>query len=156
LWLVLNNRGGVGQADNSGVRLLAADAGEPETWWDGIPFQRILLDAPCTATGVIRRHPEIKWLRTFEQLQRAAATQARLLRRLWPLLETSGILLYATCSVLQLENNKQIQQFIEQHADAEPIAIDADWGREQEFGRQILPGEHDMDGFFYARLRKKP
>jgi 16S rRNA (cytosine967-C5)-methyltransferase len=156
LRLVRQNLGRLGQADNSGVRLLAADAGEPETWWDGIPFQRILLDAPCTATGVIRRHPEIKWLRTFEQLQRAAATQARLLRRLWPLLETSGILLYATCSVLRLENNKQIQQFIEQHADAEPIAIDADWGREQEFGRQILPGEHDMDGFFYARLRKKP
>ena len=89
------------------------------------------------------------------QVAGAAEQQARLLRRLWPLLETGGILLYATCSVLKIENSDQIHSFITQHSDAELVGIDTSWGRDLGFGRQILPGELEMDGFFYARLRKK-
>ena len=140
--------------------LRAADAAEPADWWDGVPFRRILLDAPCSATGVIRRHPEIKWLRDPDQVESAAAEQAHLLRRLWPTLEAGGILVYATCSVLERENNQQIHEFLSQHADAERVGPDARWGIDRPHGRQILPGSGsgeastDMDGFFYACLRK--
>ena len=144
----------LGLAGHPGLRVLAADAAEADSWWDGRPFQRILLDAPCSATGVIRRHPEIKWLRTPQQVGEAVRLQARLLERLWPRLEPGGILLYATCSVLKDENNRQIAQFVAQRADAEWIPLSAGWGRELGHGRQILPGDRDMDGFFYARLRK--
>ena len=152
---VADNLRRLGLLDRPGLRLAAADAAEPAAWWDGVPFQRILLDAPCTATGVIRRHPEIKWLRDREQVAAAVELQGRLLRRLWPLLETGGILLYATCSVLKDENSRQIGQFIAHHPDAELTPLDADWGHPLGHGRQILPGERDMDGFFYARLRKR-
>jgi len=135
-------------------RALAEDAAETSAWWDGKPFQRILLDAPCTATGVIRRHPEIKWLRSPEQVGEAVCLQRTLLDRLWPLLETGGMLLYATCSILQEENNLQIKAFLDRTADAEEVALQADWGRAMSPGRQILPGEYEMDGFFYALLRK--
>ena len=141
-------------ADGGAVRLLAEDAAETSAWWDGKPFQRILLDAPCTATGVIRRHPEIKWLRSTEQVGEAVRLQRTLLDRLWPLLETGGMLLYATCSILQEENNLQIKAFLDRTADAEEVALQADWGRAMSPGRQILPGEYEMDGFFYALLRK--
>jgi 16S rRNA (cytosine967-C5)-methyltransferase len=117
-------------------------------------YQRILLDAPCTATGVIRRHPEIKWLRTAEQLEKVVRTQQRLLKHLWPLLEPGGILVYATCSVLADENNRQISRFMADHADAEALPPGVEWGRKQGFGRQILPCEEEMDGFYYARMRK--
>jgi len=140
--------------DRPGLRLCAADATEPETWWDGAAFQRILLDAPCTATGVIRRHPEIKWLRTPRQVQAAVQLQKLLLARLWPLLDPGGILLYATCSVLKDENSRQIEHFLADHPEAELSGITAQWGRCSGPGRQILPGEGEMDGFFYARLRK--
>ena len=117
-------------------------------------YQRILLDAPCTATGVIRRHPEIKWLRTKAQLQSVVRTQEKLLRQLWPLLTPGGILVYATCSVLADENNRQISRFMAAHADAMSLPLEFEWGRKQEFGWQILPGEEEMDGFYYARIRK--
>jgi 16S rRNA (cytosine967-C5)-methyltransferase len=104
---------------------------------------------------VIRRHPEIKWLRTREQLEKAVRMQERLLQQLWPLLAPGGILVYATCSVLADENNRQISRFMAKHADAETLPLAADWGRKQDFGRQILPGEEEMDGFYYARIRKK-
>jgi len=136
------------------LQLRAADATQTADWWDGRPYQRILLDAPCTATGVIRRHPEIKWLRTPGQVTEAVALQATLLRRLWPLLDAGGILLYATCSVLRDENNRQVERFVATQPDAQVIAIEASWGRPVGPGRQILPGEGDMDGFYYARLRK--
>jgi len=153
---VQENLDRLGFGNRPEVNLLAADAANPDNWWDGIPFDRILLDAPCTATGVIRRHPEIKWLRSPEQVAEAVKQQAHLLKQLWPLLKGGGILLYATCSVLRVENSKQIQQFLEQNPDAEQMEIDAQWGRKLDAGRQTLPGEQEMDGFFYARLRKKP
>ena len=154
LELVARNLERLGLRERAGLELHAADAAEPETWWDGSAFQRILLDAPCTATGVIRRHPEIKWLRSPRQVDAAARLQQRLLRQLWPLLDTGGILLYATCSVLKDENNRQVEAFLAEHPDARLIDIPAKWGRCTGAGRQILPGEQDMDGFFYARLRK--
>lgn len=151
---VRENLGRLGFLDHPQLQLQAADATQPGDWWDGRPYQRILLDAPCTATGVIRRHPEIKWLRTPGQLAEAVALQASLLQRLWPLLDAGGILLYATCSVLRDENNRQIESFAASQPDAQVTAIEASWGRPVGPGRQILPGEGDMDGFYYARLRK--
>ena len=115
---------------------------------------RILLDAPCTATGVIRRHPEIKWLRDTGQVDSALAQQRRLLDALWPLLARGGMLLYATCSVLRAENECQVRDFAATRADAALDPIDGPWGRDTGHGRQILPGEQGMDGFFYARIRK--
>lgn len=136
------------------ARLVAADAAEPDTWWDGRPFDRILLDAPCTATGVIRRHPEIKWLRSPAQVQAATGQQRRLLDALWPLLARGGMLLYATCSVLHAENQHQVRDFVAARADAAIDPIDRPWGRDTGHGRQVLPGEEEMDGFFYAAIRK--
>jgi 16S rRNA (cytosine967-C5)-methyltransferase len=144
-----------GLGEGGQVHLLAADAADPAAWWDGQAFERILLDAPCSATGVIRRHPDIKWLRSAGQVSEAAEKQAVLLERLWPLLSAGGMLLYATCSVLQQENRDQIRRFLDCRKDAELSAIPDGWGRETGYGRQILPGELDMDGFFYARLRKR-
>ena len=133
---------------------LIGDAGSPEEWWDGIRFNRILLDAPCSATGVIRRHPEIKWLRSRDQVDAVVQTQAALLEALWPLLEPDGLFVYATCSILKRENEMQIEGFLEQHEDAEPVTFNAEWGTALTCGRQIMPGEAQMDGFFYAVLRK--
>ena len=154
LELVAENLARLGFKCGELIKLIAADATESAQWWDGVLYDRILLDAPCSASGVIRRHPEIKWLRSPGQVEDAAKIQARLLQTLWPLLEAGGILLYATCSVLRVENSRQIQQFIELHPDAELLETDARWGRKFDYGRQILPGEQEMDGFFYASLRK--
>jgi len=134
--------------------LLAADALDTADWWDGQFFDRILLDAPCTATGVIRRHPEIKWLRSPEQVDEAVELQRKLLEALWLLLKPGGMLLYATCSVLKRENCGQVGAFLERHADAAESFPDVAWGRNAGPGRQILPGEQEMDGFYYAALRK--
>jgi 16S rRNA (cytosine967-C5)-methyltransferase len=144
--------------DRIGLRaqLLAGDATHPEAWWNGQPFDRILVDAPCSATGVIRRHPDIKLLRQPEDIPELAQTQQRILDAIWPLLAPGGVLVYATCSVLRQENEAVVGQFLREHADAAEAPIIADWGRLAEHGRQILPGEHNMDGFFYARLLKSP
>jgi 16S rRNA (cytosine967-C5)-methyltransferase len=136
--------------------LVVADAATPGKWWDGTPFQRILLDAPCSASGVIRRHPEIKHLRKAAQVDAAVKLQKELLSQLWPLLEPGGILVYATCSVFKNENSHQISHFLKQQADAEEVPVGKSWGINQPHGRQILPGELDMDGFYYAILGKKP
>jgi len=152
LELVRDNLERLGQSHRA--TLLAADAAQPRDWWDGRVFDRILLDAPCTATGVIRRHPEIKWLRSPAQVEQAVILQARLLDALWPLLRPGGILLYATCSVLQRENAVQISAFLERQADASVEKLDVTWGRDAASGRQILPGELEMDGFYYARISK--
>jgi 16S rRNA (cytosine967-C5)-methyltransferase len=126
-----------------------ADALEPSSWWDGRPFDRILLDAPCSALGVIRRHPDIKALRTPSDIDRVVDTQALLLRRLWPLLASGGRLVYSTCTVLKRENDSQIDAFLA----AEPGATLAGSGTPG--GLQLLPGEANMDGFYYACLDKQ-
>ena len=132
-----------------------ADAARPAQWWDGKPFDRILLDAPCSATGVIRRHPDIKLHRRPEDLNGLIARQRALLEALWPLLAPGGLLLYATCSVLPEENEQQIQCVLETHPDAVSRAIAAEWGHSLAHGRQILPGQDGMDGFYYALLEKR-
>lgn len=154
LALIRENLERLGLAGSPGLDLRAADASAAGDWWDGRAFQRILLDAPCSATGVIRRHPEIKWLRTPQQVTEAVALQARLLDGLWPLLAPGGMLLYATCSVLKDENSRQIRKFLSRQPDARLNPPDVRWGHDEGCGRQILPGEQGMDGFFYARLLK--
>lgn len=137
------------------AQVLLGDAGNPCAWWDGQPFDRILLDAPCSATGVIRRHPDIKFLRRPEDVEKLANRQNAMLQALWPLLARGGRLLYATCSVLPAENQSVIANFLTEHADSAPVRIDAVWGRPAGHGRQILPGDDAMDGFFYAALAKR-
>jgi 16S rRNA (cytosine967-C5)-methyltransferase len=133
---------------------VAGDASQPSSWWDQQAFDRILLDAPCSASGVIRRHPDIKLLRRANDLPQLVTAQARILDALWPLLKSGGMLLYATCSVLQQENSQQIQRFLATHADARLASLNTACGHEQPAGRQILPGEDGMDGFFYACIHK--
>jgi len=132
----------------------AVDASAPETWWDGQGFDRILLDAPCSATGVIRRHPDIKVLRRETDIAALVREQARLLEALWRVLSPGGRLLYVTCSVLQAENEHQLQAFTAAHPEAEVLTIQATWGMALTFGRQILSGDAGMDGFYYALLEK--
>lgn len=130
------------------------DAATPQDWWDGRQFDRILLDAPCSATGVIRRHPDIKVLRRAEDIAALAKTQQQLLTALWSLLKPGGLLLYITCSVLPAENTEVLQRFLTLHTDANEKKIEASWGIPASIGRQIFPGEQQMDGFFYALLEK--
>ncbi len=134
--------------------LAEADATEPGLWWDGRHFDRILLDAPCTATGVIRRHPDVKTLRRPADVARLAETQHGLLDALWPLLKPGGKLLYATCSVLPEENERVVARFVAAREDARPKPLEARWGRGTGLGRQILPGEDAMDGFYYAVIER--
>lgn len=133
--------------------VLAGDAAQPE-WWDGRGFDRILVDAPCSATGVIRRHPDIKWLRQAGDIAHLARQQARILDAAWRLLNRGGKLLYATCSILREENDVQIAAFLQRHADAQEEPLATGWGRSMPHGRQILTGTGGMDGFYYARLVK--
>jgi len=134
--------------------LLAGDATQTRDWWDGRPFDRILVDAPCSGTGVIRRHPDIKLLRQPSDIPQLALNQQRILDAAWTLLTPGGSLLYATCSVLRAENEAAIRQFVTNHADAHESLIEADWGHPVRHGRQILTGEEGFDGFYYARLEK--
>lgn len=134
---------------------LAADASKPEDWAKGRQFDRILLDAPCSALGVIRRHPDIKLLRRDTDIPELQQLQSRILDAAWRLLKPGGVLLYATCSVLKQENEDQIAAFVERHQDAEEIKIAVEWGQERPFGRQILTGSGQMDGFYYAKLHKR-
>jgi len=131
-----------------------ADVGAPEHWWDGIAFDRILLDVPCSATGVIRRHPDIRLLRQPDDIDRLSERQAALLDAVWPLLAPGGILVYVTCSILRRENAQQIEAFMARVPEAQPLAVADAWGRSDGPGRQLLPGEQGMDGFYYARLQR--
>lgn len=140
---------------NLKAKLIQGDAIATDSWWDGQLFDRILLDAPCSATGVIRRHSDIKLLRTSEELKTITHIQERMLHSLWPILASDGIMVYATCSVMLAENEEQIQKFLSTHSDVECVSLNASWGHTREYGQQILPGEQGMDGFFYAVLRKK-
>ena len=133
--------------------ILCADASQPDSWYDGNLFDRILLDAPCSGTGVIRRHPDIKHLRRESDIAALAIRQRELLEALWPLLATGGILLYTTCSILPQENEQVVSDFLAQHADAAVKKIEADWGMETDSGRQLLPADNN-DGFYFSRLIK--
>ena len=143
--------------DRSRLSLLEGDATRPERWWDGAQFDRVLADVPCTASGVVRRHPDAKWLRRATDVGAFAGTQRAILEALWPLLARDGVLLYATCSVFREENEARIAEFTARHPDAlrEPITFPAGVRRS---GGQLLPSPetagHNQDGFFYARLRK--
>ncbi|WP_024850246.1 16S rRNA (cytosine(967)-C(5))-methyltransferase RsmB [Hydrogenovibrio kuenenii] len=131
------------------------DASQPSDWWDGQLFDRILLDAPCSATGIIRRHPDIKWHRTLEDVEELVEIQGAILKTLWSTLKPGGKLLYATCSVLPQENGLQTQAFLAATPDAKEIPIERNWGLKQDLpGKQILPGEAGMDGFYYCLLEK--
>ncbi|MFZ1569123.1 MAG: 16S rRNA (cytosine(967)-C(5))-methyltransferase RsmB [Thiolinea sp.] len=139
---------------NLSAAVKVADAADLKAWWDGRGFDRILLDAPCSATGVIRRHPDIKLLRKKTDIATLQEQQAVLLKALWQTLKAGGWLLYATCSILPEENNLQVEQFLQNQPDARVKEIEAKWGRVLSVGRQILPGEQGMDGFYYALLEK--
>ena len=136
--------------------LRTADAAALSSWWDGRPFDRILLDAPCSASGVIRRHPDIKLLRQRDDIGRLAATQGALLAALWATLKPGGRLLYATCSVLPAENDAVVSDFSARQPDARLVAIDVPWGAATACGRQLLPTPGGPDGFYYALLEKAP
>jgi 16S rRNA (cytosine967-C5)-methyltransferase len=138
------------------AEIKAADAGMPGTWWDGRPFDAILLDAPCTAAGIVRRHPDVRWLRRASDVDQLAAVQRGLLDTLWPLLKPGGRLVYCTCSVFHAEGQDQVQAFLERHTDARLIPSP---GHLQP-GTSVPGGEFNdnesggYDGFYYARLDK--
>ncbi|WP_369302774.1 16S rRNA (cytosine(967)-C(5))-methyltransferase RsmB [Pseudomonas sp. N2-5-1-1] len=136
------------------AELIAADGRDTATWWDGKPFQRILLDAPCSATGVIRRHPDIKLTRQPDDIAALAVLQGELLDALWPTLEVGGILLYATCSTLPTENTEVIQAFLARTSGARELDLATAAGIKQPHGRQLLAQEGGHDGFYYAKLIK--
>ena len=142
------------QLPATALRLLAADAAHPEQWWDGRQFDRILLDAPCSGTGVIRRHPDIKILRQADDIAAYARQQALLLSALWPLLKPGGHLLYTTCAIFPQENTGTIEHFCRDHLDATSLSIAIKPGIPQKMGRQLLPAAESHDGFYYALLTK--
>ena len=140
---------------NQTADLKVAKAECPDDWWDGRLYDKILIDAPCSGTGVIRRHPDIKILRNEEQIIRIAQLQANLIKNLWPLLQPGGLLLYTTCSILPEENHHIIEQFFSNRTDYDSQEIPADYGIQMAFGRQRLPGIHPGDGFYYCLIKKK-
>lgn len=137
------------------AQMKAADAGSPSDWWDGQPFDAVLLDAPCSATGIVRRQPDVLLHRRADDITALIALQARLLDAAWTTLGPGGVLLYATCSILRDENERQIDAFLARTADVVAEPLDERFGHVSGAGRQRLPGEEGMDGFFYARLRKR-
>lgn len=137
---------------NKNITLVKGNA-QVQDWWDGELFDKILLDAPCSATGVIRRHPDIKLLRKPKDITALVTLQKDILDNLWGMLKPGGILLYATCSILKSENERQISKFLDAHVDAKEIKIDLDWGIETSPGRQQLPVQN-FDGFYYAKITK--
>ena len=147
---------------NLSAKLVVGDAANPATWWDGKLFDRILLDAPCSALGVIRRHPDIKILRRAEDIGQLQSLQKAILQAIWPLLAPGGVMVYATCSILKQENEQQIQAFLTANTDAIELPLfpnaseeTADWGVAGVCGRQIITGESAMDGFYYAKIGKR-
>lgn len=134
--------------------LKQADAAATDQWWDGTPFDRILLDVPCSASGVIRRHPDIKLLRRESDIVPLAAIQLGLLVAMWRILQPGGRLVYATCSVFPQENHRIIQRFLKQQTGAVLVSPEVPWGRDMGAGRQLLPDPVSHDGFFYAVLEK--
>ncbi|MEO9136753.1 MAG: 16S rRNA (cytosine(967)-C(5))-methyltransferase RsmB [Casimicrobiaceae bacterium] len=143
---------------NRRIELVRGDAGKPGSWWDGRAFDRILLDVPCTASGVVRRHPDGKWRHRSSDVERFARDQSRLLAAAWPLLAQGGQLLYATCSIFAAENEDRIGEFVSTYPDALRETLNLPDAAPQE-GGQLLPSasgaSHNQDGFFYALLRKR-
>jgi 16S rRNA (cytosine967-C5)-methyltransferase len=142
---------------NDRTNVFKADAGASSAWWDGVPFDRIVADVPCTASGVVRRHPDGKWLRREADISSFARQQARVLDSLWPCLARGGKLLYATCSVFADENENGVGAFMARHTDALRETLTFASGIDCTGGQLLpsLPGAcHNQDGFFYARLRK--
>ena len=135
--------------------LIASDAAEIDNWWDGQLFDRILIDAPCSGTGVIRRHPDIKLLRREDDIASLAGQQQHLLNSLWPLLKPDGILVYTTCSALKQENEQQIENFLEQHPEAKEFEVSSAPAQRRPFGYQRLPGDDYLDGFYYACIQHR-
>ena len=135
--------------------LKTADAGDIDSWWDGKKFDRILIDAPCTGSGVIRRHPDIKILRRPSDVNTLVKKQQQLLEKLWPLLNTNGLLVYTTCSLLKQENEHQVMDFLTKHAEAEELLITPAPATRRVAGYQRLPGDNTLDGFYYACLRHR-
>jgi len=138
---------------NLEATVIHGDAAQPDDWWSGEQFDRILCDAPCSATGVIRRHPDIRWLRRDSDISELVLLQKNILHALWKKLKPGGVLLYATCSILPDENDLQINDFLETTSDASLIPLSAQYNG-QVTARQILPNEQKMDGFYYAKLQK--
>ena len=143
------------------ARVQEGDARRPQDWWDGRRFDRILLDAPCSASGIVRRHPEIRWLRRRSDLATLSRQQSEMLALLWPLLEPGGKLLYATCSVFRAEGEGVIERFCAGHPDAERLAVHWRWigDAQDSLLDQLLPRSgdtRDHDGFFYASVSKRP
>jgi 16S rRNA (cytosine967-C5)-methyltransferase len=149
---MLENLSRCGQRDN--VEIRCGDSTDTSFLESLGNFDRILVDAPCSATGVIRRHPDIKVLRTVQQVEALIEKQALLLDRLWPLVKKNGMLLYTTCSVLKAENSEQIVRFLERTPDANSADIDIGCGEGSGTGLQLFTGSHGQDGFYYALLQK--
>ncbi|WP_151815235.1 16S rRNA (cytosine(967)-C(5))-methyltransferase RsmB [Acinetobacter soli] len=139
------------QLDASRLEILAADA---TTWQAPDALDCIVLDAPCSAIGVLRRHPDIRLLRQSTDIAQTVTLQQQILKNLWPQLKVGGTLLYITCSILKPENEQQMQAFFAEHANASELKIEADWGIEQAYGRQLLPTSGQGDGFYYCRIKK--
>ena len=145
---------------NLHAEIVSGDAANPAVWWDGVPFDRILLDAPCSALGVIRRHPDIRLRKSPSDIDKLPELQARVLQATWQLLVPGGRLVYATCTVTRSENRDLIAAFLRATPDAALLPVDAwegwpNFGEGDEFGTQILPGEAGADGFYYAALTKQ-
>ena len=138
-------------SDLTQLDVLTADA---STWQSPEAADCIVLDAPCTATGVMRRHPDIRLLRQTGDVAVTVELQAKILNNLWQQLKVDGVLLYITCSILKAENEQQMQSFFNAHPEAEEVKIKADWGIEQQYGRQCLPEPGRGDGFYYCLIRK--
>ncbi len=138
----------------SRAKLVVADARDSKDWWDGERFDRILIDAPCSASGVIRRHPDIKTLRRDTDIAPLNKLQFEILMSAWQMLKPGGELLYITCSIFKDENQDQVTNFLSKNQDAREMSIDVNWGEACEHGRQLFPGEGDADGFYFCRLKK--
>ena len=134
--------------------IINADVTQPDVWWDGQLFDRILIDAPCSASGVVQRHPDIKYIRTPEQIAKLLPVQQCMLESLWPLLKSGGILLYITCSVFTEENDEQIKMFCNHHENVKISPVAVDWGLPTRYGRQTLPGHDEAGGFYCSILMK--
>ena len=135
------------------VTVVQGDATNKD-WWNKKPFDKILIDAPCSGTGVIRRHPDIKLLRKLKDVSQATEIQNQILENLWSLLKPGGELVYATCSILKVENEHQIKSFLDKYEDAKNVDIEIPWG-EGKIGKQKLP-EQNFDGFYYCLLYTSP